>query len=203
MAEVPKEERMKLAIEAFNKGQFPSKTACAHAFDVPSRTLMKRLNGVISRKESTANSRKLSNTEESTLSRWILDMSQCGLPLQFSTVHYLAKLLLSARLKSSASEKATIGELWVNHFIKRHPELKSKYTRRYDYQRARCEDPELIKAWFERVQKTVQQYGIVEEGIYNMDETGFQMGVASTAKVICGSETSVRARSSTLWRRPD
>ena len=116
-------------------------------------------------------------------------MSQRGLPLQFSTVHYLAKLLLSARLKTSASEKATIGELWVNHFIKHHPELKSKYTRRYDYQRARCEDPELIKAWFERVQKTVQQYGIVEEGIYNMDESGFQMGVASTAKVICGSET--------------
>lgn len=27
------------------------------------------------------------------------------------------------------------------------------------------------------------------EDIYNMDETGFQMGVASTAKVVCGSET--------------
>lgn len=25
--------------------------------------------------------------------------------------------------------------------------------------------------------------------IYNMDETGFQMGMISTAKVICGSET--------------
>ena len=28
-----------------------------------------------------------------------------------------------------------------------------------------------------------------KKDIYNMDETGFQMGVASTAKVICGSET--------------
>ena len=27
------------------------------------------------------------------------------------------------------------------------------------------------------------------EDIYNMDETGFQMGVTSTAKVVCGSET--------------
>ena len=146
MAEVSKEERMKLAIEAFNKGQFTSKTACAQAFDVSSHTLMKHLNGVTSRKQSIANCRKLSNTEEATLSRWILDMSQHGLPLQFSTVHYLAKLLLSACLKTSASEKATIGELWVNCFIKHHPELKSKYTRRYDYQHARCEDPELIKA---------------------------------------------------------
>src|SRR5699024_7796510 len=51
------------------------------------------------------------------------------------------------------------------------------------------EDPELIKAWLHRVQETIQRYDILEKDIYNMDETGFQMGVASTAKVICGSET--------------
>lgn len=187
MSEVSKEERMKAAIKAFNEGKFPSKSACARVFDVPSRTLMKRLNGVTSRNESLANGRKLSDIEENTLSRWILDMSQRGLPLQLSSVHYLAQLLLSARLKSP--QKATIGELWVNRFIKRHPELKSKYTRQYDYQRAKCEDPGLIKNWFSCVQETILKYGILEQDIYNMDETGFQMGMASTAKVVCGSET--------------
>ena len=43
-----KEKRMKLAIEAFNKGQFQSKTACAKAFDVATRTLMYHLNGMVS-----------------------------------------------------------------------------------------------------------------------------------------------------------
>ena len=140
-----------------------------------------------SRKESIANGRKLSDIEEETLSKWILDMCQRGLPLRISNVRYLAQLLLSARLKSS--EKAAIGEQWVNRFIQRHPELKSKYTRQYDYQRAKCENPELIKNWFTCVQETIQKYGILEQDIYNMDETGFQMGVASTSKVICGSET--------------
>ena len=55
MAEVSKEERMKLAIKAFNQGQFQSKTACAQAFDVLSWTLMKCLNGATSCKESIAN----------------------------------------------------------------------------------------------------------------------------------------------------
>ena len=73
-------------------------------------------------------------------------MYQRGLPLQISNVRYLAQLLLSARLKSP--EKATIGELWANRFIQRRPELKSKYTRKYDYQRAKSEDPELIKATY-------------------------------------------------------
>ena len=166
-----KNERIKLAIEAFHKGQFKSKTACARAFDVAPKTLMDRLNGTASREEMIANGRKLSDIEEDTLSRWILDMYECGLPLRISNVRYLAQLLLSARLKSS--EKAAIGEQWVNQFIQRHPELKSKYTRQYDYQRAKCENPELIKNWFTCVQETIQKYGILEQDIYNMDETGF------------------------------
>jgi len=83
-------------------------------------------------------------------------MCQRGLPLQMSNVRHLAQLLLSARLKSS--KEATIGENWVSRFIQRHPELKSKYTRRYDYQRVKCEDPELIKGWFNRVQEIIQRW---------------------------------------------
>jgi hypothetical protein len=127
----------------------------------------------------------LTDTEESTLSTWILDMGRRGLPPQISTVQYLAQLLLSAWL----SVLASIGERWVERYINRHKELCSKYTWKYDYQRARCEDPELIKGWFTRVHDTIQKYEILEQDIYNMDEIGFQMGVISIAKVICGSET--------------
>lgn len=41
--------RMRLAIEAFNKGQF--KTACAAAFDAPPGSLMTRLNGTASQQK--------------------------------------------------------------------------------------------------------------------------------------------------------
>ena len=115
-------------------------------------------------------------------------MDKCGLPLQISTVNHLAQLLLSARL-SISTEAVTIGGHWVNRFVKRHPELNLKYTRKYDYQCAKYEDPKLIRAWFARVQETIEKNGIVAEDIYNMDETGFQMGVTSTAKVVCGLET--------------
>lgn len=44
------------------------------------------LNGTASREEIIANGRKLSDIEEDTLSRWILDMYERGLPLQISNV---------------------------------------------------------------------------------------------------------------------
>ena len=121
MTEIPKEKRLELAIEAFHKGQFPSKTACAKAFDVPPRTLMTRLDGTVSRQHTIANCRKLSNTEEESLKNWILDMDKRGLPLQVSNVRHLAQLLLSAR--SKPSKDISISEKWVSRSIQRHPEI--------------------------------------------------------------------------------
>jgi len=65
----------------------------------------------------------------------------------------------------------------------------SKYSQKYDYQQAKCEDSELIKGWFKWFYNTIQNYGILTQDIYNMDETGFQISVISTVKVVCGSET--------------
>ena len=173
-----------MAIDAIRKNQFKTLKEAASSYDVPRSTLQDHMSGVTSRAHQPANSQKLSKSEESVLSEWILDMDRRGLPLQISVVHHLAQLLFSARIPSTI-----IGKNWVNRFVKRNPGLISKYTRKYDYQRAKCEDPNLIKSWFTRVQKTIQEYGILDEDIYNMDETGFQMGVAGTYRAICGLET--------------
>ena len=99
-------------------------------------------------------------------------------------VRRMAQLLLAERTKASSSEPATIGINWARKFVNRHETIKSKYGCKYDYERMQCEDPEVLNAWFKRVQTTIEKYGILTEDIYNFDETGFQMGVATTAKVI-------------------
>lgn len=60
--------------------------------------------------------------------------------------------------------------------------------------RAKCEDPGIISAWFELVRSTIAKYGITDNDIYNFDETGFQMGVIATAKVVTGSEQRHRPK---------
>ena len=103
-----------------------------------------------------------------------------------------SSVLLDASVTSTPVLATTVGENWVQRLLDRHPELKTKYSRKYDYQRALCEDPEKLLAWFARVQKTVAEYGILDNDIYNFDETGFQMGVASTSKVVTRSDRQNR-----------
>ena len=105
-----KEERVQLALKDFKNGQHKTKKAAALAYDVPETTLRRRIQGITSRSKKTSNCQKLSSTEESTLSAWILDMDKRGLPVQLSVVAYLAQLLLSARL---SSQSITIGGHWV------------------------------------------------------------------------------------------
>lgn len=176
---VQREGRILLAIEAIQKGQIQSIQAAAKAYNVPRQTLSYRLRGRASRVDSTPNSRKLTTTEESTLRNWIISADQRGLPPRIEIVRDMAQILLAGRVK----EGAYIGKQWVKRFIKRQEDLKSKYTRRYDYQRAKCEDPKIIKVWFALVQNTIAKYGILEQDIYNFDETGFSMGMTSTCKV--------------------
>ena len=72
-------------------------------------------------------------------------------------------------------------------FVKRRPEIKARFARRYNYSRAKCEDPKIINAWFNDLQKTRLQYGILDEDIFNFDETGFAMGLIATTKVVTRS----------------
>jgi hypothetical protein len=59
---------------------------------------------------------------------------------------------------------------------------------------AKCEDPSIIKPWFTLIASLRAKYGIVDDDIWNFDETGFQMGVAATARVITRSENQGRAK---------
>jgi hypothetical protein len=75
-----------------------------------------------------------------------------------------------------------VGKCWVNRFIRRQSELQTKWNRKFHSQRARCENPVTIRAWFKLVLDTRQTYGILEEDIYNFNETGFYDGCCINVK---------------------
>jgi hypothetical protein len=187
-----KEGRMALAINSYKSGSFTSIREAANTYEVSHTTLRARLQGRVPRQEIRSANLKLTDTEEQTLVNWILSMDGRGLPVRIASIRDMANLLLQKRTGTDASSTRTVGPRWAYNFVRRHDSLRTRYNRKYDYKRALCEDPKAIRDWFRLVQNTVTKYGIQEEDIYNFDETGFQMGVITTAKVVTGSERSLR-----------
>jgi hypothetical protein len=141
-----------------------------------------------SRRDSTPNLKKLTSYEESALVQYILDLDSRGFPPRPQGVQEMADLLLSERGESF------VGKNWTTNFIKRRTEIKAKFNQKYDYKRAKCEDPKIIQEWFSLIRNVVAKYGILEQDIYNFDEAGFAMGVIATAKVVTSSKAKNRPK---------
>ena len=118
-------------------------------------------------------------------------MDQYGAAPRPSHVQDMANLLLSNRGPSNIQ---SIGKNWVYNFIKRHNELKTRFSKKKkkknNHQHAEPEGPNLSKDWFNHVQIIMMEYGIAYEYIYNFDETGFVMGLIATAKIVTSAETA-------------
>jgi hypothetical protein len=116
------------------------------------------------------------------VTKHILDLDSRGFAPQLIYVREMADQLLAARSTSK------VGINWPCNYVRRTPEIQSRYNRKYDHQRALCENHRVIEPWFDLVANFKAKHGILDEDTYNFDETGFQMGVTSTTKVITGSE---------------
>ena len=189
---VSDEANIQLAIQALNRGQIKTIGAAARMYLVDRMTLTRRIQGTMSRCDTTPNSRKLTPTEEESLLERILCLDEQGFPPRVSTVREFANIILESR---GTVPPLTVGTNWATNFVKRQDSLKTRWNRKYDYQRAQCEDFNLISGWFRLVRNIIAKYGITEDDIYNFDETGFAMGVISvSSKVVTSSERRGRPK---------
>jgi len=121
---------------------------------------------------------KLTKLEEETILRNILKLDLRGFVPRLASVEDMANYLLESR------GGQRVGKLWAYRFVQRQPALKTRFNRVYDFQRALCEDSELIGAWFRLVKNMRAKYRVLDCDFYNFDETGFMIGVICPAMVI-------------------
>jgi hypothetical protein len=94
----------------------------------------------------------------------------------------MANLLLKKR------DAPRVGKRWIERFLKRRPEIKTRLNRVYDYQRCLCEDPAIIEPWFRLVANMCAKYGITDSDFYNFDETGFMIGMIRPGMAVTRSD---------------
>ncbi|RKK08360.1 hypothetical protein BFJ66_g15418 [Fusarium oxysporum f. sp. cepae] len=183
------EARILLARRALQNDSKLSLRRAAGIYQVRYWTLHRRQKGTLSTRDSIPKSRKLSDLEEQIIVQFILDLDSRGFPPRLRCVEEMANRLLADR------ETPPVGKRWASNFVKRHKYLKTHFFRKYDYQRAKCEDPNIIGNWFRLVANVIAKYGIRPDEIYNFDETGFMMGVIASGMVVTGAERRGRPKS--------
>lgn len=130
-------ERIEAALADYRNKVYKSVNAAAKAHDVLVQTLQERASGGKSRAEANEAKQLLSAVEEQALVKWILEVSQNGLPPSWckSQLWEMAEDICQQRvaLINDTSiilvEYPPIGKEWLDRFIRRHLCLKMlKFT---------------------------------------------------------------------------
>ena len=156
----------------------------AREYGVPLATLQQRIKGRRTLKEFNQEKQVISPGEEATLVDHVIYLQQHGFPVRPRHLHQLARQLLEA--KGSMHE---LGHTWVSKFISRHPHLRSTIVRPRKYHRAYAETPANFQRFYDLFRELVDDFKILPENIWNMDEKGCMMGVQGKAiRIVLKSE---------------
>jgi len=188
MESTSNENGLFLALRALENDSTLKVIVAAEVYNVDRTTVTRRQNGQRPQKIFNAEKKKLTKSEEEAIVKRVLELDAQGFPPRIGGVEDMANRLLRER------DALPVGKHWTRRFIQRQPDLQTRMSRSYDNQRALCEDPAKIQAWFRLVSNTIAKYGIRTEDIYNFDETGFLMGIIGTTLVVTSSERKGNAK---------
>ena len=117
--------------------------------------------------------------------RWILKVDDYGMPPQVDyltdAVMELAKNKGSRQVQVGSQPRTQtnlIGKNWITCFLNHHPELALKFVSHIDRQRAYAVNPCIIQTHFGKLEKVIRDNDIKDNGITNVDEKGFIMGIS-------------------------
>ena len=120
---------------------------------------------------------------EDVFVQWILAEDRAGQAPNYARTRAMAEEVLQG-----AGLPTGLGENWHKRFHKRHPKIKAVHARHVKAARVKACTPEVITAFIERVKEIKTEYKINDDNMYNMDESGVQMGDTGREKVFCSSE---------------
>jgi hypothetical protein len=127
---LPQESRMHMAIHTYKCQKLCSQSKAPRVFSIPRSTLQSWLKGINPRSEIRANNHKLTVFEEETLVKRLLDADKRGFSIRPEYARRMVQILLHEHIQDPT---ACLGVNWAYSFIKRHPELCTRYNQRITY----------------------------------------------------------------------
>ena len=167
---------MDRASQILAQGMPGSYAARAEDGKVAKSTLHARAHGRPSREEQDRGQQYLTPSEEKAVVKFLLHMANLG---QSVRIKYIPSLAFSIASKRSTNRPPKPpGRNWPQSFARRHPELKARRVKTLDCDRHPNNIYDKMVEWFEIIREVLQAPGVLQENVYNMDETGVKIGRA-------------------------
>ena len=184
---IEKDEAMRKALLDIRENKISLRKA-AQKYELSRSTIHDRLLGKVGEGPTKMGPDPYLSVEEETLiSQWCMDVSQCGFPLKREDLLNTVQKIIIDSKRSTPFKNNRPGKTWLSCFFKRHPELTMREAETITKGRAVI-TKEFISKWFRDLYQYLESSGyldIMEDPtrIFNGDETSFCL-CPKTGKVI-------------------
>ena len=154
--------------------------------DVPRTTLPHRARGRRSLRDKAESQQYLTASEEKALVKFLIQQDTLGRPVR---VKYVGSIAFSLARQRSPIDRLCKppGKNWAQLFYKRHADvLKASKSAVLDWNRFNIYDK--VIQWFDVIREILQGPTILQENIYNMDETGVMLSKPNSFKVLVSKD---------------
>jgi Tc5 transposase DNA-binding domain len=173
-------EQIQDAVTRFLSGEFENSSHAARETGVQRQTIEARLKGAKPHNQAHDTQLKVPRELEEELVQWILAEDRAGQAPGYARTRTMAEEMLEA-----AGLPSTVGENWHYAFRSRHPEIRAADARHVEASRINACNSETVLAFFEQLKAIKHEYKINDSHVWNMDESGIQMGDTGREKVFC------------------
>jgi hypothetical protein len=167
-------------LESQEQGEQLPYSKLAQKWGVNRVTLARRCKGIQgTRADEGINRRKISPQQEAGLIEYVIGLSKRGLPPRRIMIQNFA----------SHVAKKHVGEGWVSRFINRNKaHLISHWTNGMDRVRHEADSQAKYKYYFDLLHGKMEEYHVLPQNTYNMDEKGFMVGNKGRSKRVFSKE---------------
>jgi hypothetical protein len=115
----------------------------------------------------------LTDHEEQQLAGYCTNMQKLGFGLSRAGVSQCALDVMRQNKRPHPFGENGPSEAWWRRFMRDHPELSFRVPQALSEARAQRANPVIIKDYFDKLRKVLQEHSLTPDRIWNMDETGF------------------------------
>ena len=179
------ESQILAAVATYQRGENRNITSLHNKYRIPYYALQSRINGKPLKKAPKPANQTLDKAQEDAIKHWIKQLDKAGRSPTAEMVTNCVNAILHQNHTDPETPPPTISKMWTYCFLKRlPPEYKRIKQRPMDPKRIQAEDIGIVQTFYNHWEIVIKSHHIHPCNIYNMDETGFQIGQGKVEKVI-------------------
>jgi len=168
------ESRIQRALAAIQaSGEKPNLTQYASDFAVLYDRLRRRYKGKASKSTRPRTNQRLNQDQIAALKTYIQRCDSLRASALYFQIHHAAERIL----KLSDPLELPLRKHWVTEFLRLNSDCHLVKQKSKDIQRTAAQESVVFKDYFTKYQRLKDELGIMDQDIYNFDETGFRISV--------------------------